>query len=84
MTVSDNTKQAEGLGFLSNFWERFLLKLVQIYQLVYLKNPGRALEKISNSATAVATKSAKAALSSITEVISFYHTDRGLYLGKIV
>ena len=30
ITVSDNTVQAEGLcSFFSNFWERFLLKLVK-------------------------------------------------------
>ena len=47
-----------------------------------LKSPGRALEITSNNATAAATKNSKAALSSLREVIDFYHTGKGLYLRK--
>ena len=50
---------------------------------IVLKNPGRVLEFTSNTATASATKSTKAALSCLPEVITFYRTGKGLYLGKI-
>ena len=49
-----------------------------------LKNLGRALEINPNIATAAATKNPKASLSSLPELINFYHTGRGLYVGKLV
>ena len=49
-----------------------------------IKNPGRALEITSNIATAASTKSPKAALSSLREVIIFYDTGMGPYQGKSV
>ena len=49
-----------------------------------LKDPSRALEIGANIATAASTKSPKAALSTLPEVIGFYHTGKGLYLGKFV
>ena len=48
------------------------------------KNPGRALENGAIVGSALAIKNPKAALSSLPEVIHFYHTGRGLYLGKFV
>ena len=49
-----------------------------------LKNPGQALDNTANAASAVASKNPKAALSALPEVITFYHTERGLYRGKFV
>ena len=49
-----------------------------------LKNPGRALEIGANVGSAFASRSPKAALSSLPQVINFYHTGKGLYLGKFV
>ena len=49
-----------------------------------LKNPGRALEIGANVGSAFATRSPKAALSSLPEVINFYHTGKGLYIGNFV
>ena len=84
MIVSDNTIQAEGLGdFLKNLGKisaeagKKLAKNIR-------SNPGRALDLTAKIATAAATKSAKAALSTLPEVINFYHTGKGLYLGKFV
>ena len=48
------------------------------------KNPGRAPEIGANVESAFATRSPKAALSSLPEVINFYHTGKCLYLGKFV
>ena len=84
MIVSDNTIQAEGLGSFFKNLGRISAKAGEKLATNVLKNPGRALEITSNIATAAATKSPKAALSSLPEVINFYHTGRGLYLGKFV
>ena len=48
-----------------------------------LKNPGRALEMGANVGTAFASRSPKVALSTMPEVISFYHTGKGLYIAKL-
>ena len=49
-----------------------------------LKNPGRAFKIGANVGTAVASGSLKEALSSVAEVINFYHSGKRLYLGKFV
>ena len=49
-----------------------------------LRKPGRALEIGANVGSAFATKSPKATFSSLPEEINFYHTGKGLYLGKFV
>ena len=48
------------------------------------KNPSRFLEIGANVATAAISKNPDAALSALPEVINFYHTGKGLYLGKVV
>ena len=84
MTVIDNTIKAEGLSsFFKNFG-KFSAKAGKKIAANVLKNPGRALEIGANVATAAASRNPKAALSSLPEVINFYHTVRGLYLGKFV
>ena len=84
MTVSDNTIKAEGLGSFIKNLGKISAKAGKKLATNVLKNPGRALEITSNIATAAATKSPKAALSTLSEVINFYHTGKGLYLGKFV
>ena len=49
-----------------------------------IKNPARFLEIGANAAIAAASKNPKVALSTLPEVINFYHTGKGLYLGKFV
>ena len=49
-----------------------------------LKNPGRALELGANVARAFASRNPKGVLSSVPEVISFYHTGEKLFLGWFV
>ena len=82
MIVSDNTIQAEGLGSFFKNLGRISAKAGKKLATNVLKNPGRVLEITSNIATPAATKSPKAVLSSLPEVINFYHTGKGLYLGK--
>ena len=87
MTVSDNsdnTIKAEGLGSFFKNLGNISAKAGKKLATNVLKNPGRALEITSSVATAAATKSPKAALSTLPEVINFYHTGKGLYLGKFV
>ena len=84
MIVSDNTIKAEGLGSFFKNLGKISSKAGKKLATNVLKNPGRALEIGANIATAAATKSPKAALSKLPEVINFYHTGKGLYLGKFV
>ena len=84
MIMSDNTKQAEGLG---DFFKNLGKKGIDVSKNMAktaLKNPGRALDIGANVVTAFVSQSPKSALSSIPEVISFYHTGKGLHLGKLV
>ena len=84
MIVSDNTIKAEGLGSFFKNLGKISSKAGKKLATNVLKNPGRALEIGANIATAAATKNPKAALSTLPEVIIFYHTGKGLYLGKFV
>ena len=84
MTVSDNTIQAEGLVSFSKNLGRISAKAGKKLATNVLKNPGRASEITLNIATAAISRSPKAALSSLPEVINFCHAGKGLYLGKFV
>ena len=84
MTVSDNTIKEEGLGSFFRNLGKISAKAGKKLATNKIKNPERALEITSNIATAASTKSPKAALSTLPEAINFYHTGKGLYLGKFV
>ena len=47
-----------------------------------LSNPGRALDLAAKLATAAASRKSKQAPSTLPELITFYNTGKGLYLGK--
>ena len=80
--MSDNTIQAEGLGdFFKNLGKKALNVSKKMAKNV-LRNPGRALEIGANVGTAFASRNPKAALTSLPEVINFYHTGKGLYLPR--
>ena len=49
-----------------------------------LSNRGRALDLTAKMATAAVSKNSKQALSTLPELITFYNTGKGLYLGKFV
>ena len=84
MIVSDNVIQAEGLGDFFKNLGKISAKVGKKLAKHVLSNPGRALDLTAKIATAAATKSPKAALSTLPEVINFYHTGKGIYLGKFV
>ena len=84
MIVSDNVIQAEGLGSFFKNLGKISAKAGKKLAKNVLSNPGRALDLTAKIATAAASRSPKAALSTLPEVINFYHTGKGLYLGKFV
>ena len=84
MIVSDNTIQAEGLGDFFKNLGKISAKAGKKLAKNVLSNPTRALDLTAKIATAAATKSPKAAKSTLPEVIIFYHTGKGIYLGKFV
>ena len=84
MIVSDNVIQAEGLGDFFKNLGKVSSKAAKKLLKNALKNPSRFLEIGANVATAAASRNPKAALSTLPEVIKFYHEGRGLYLGKFI
>ena len=84
MTVSDSTIKAQGLGdFFKNLGKKGLNVSKKMARNV-LSNPGRALDLTAKIATAAASRNFKQALSTLPELITFYNTGKGLYLGKFV
>ena len=84
MIVSDNTIQAEGLGdFFKNLGKVSFITAKKFARNA-LKSPSRFMEIGANVAAATASRNPKAGLSAIPEVINFYHTGKGPYLGKFV
>ena len=83
-TVSDDTIKAEGLSdFFKNLGKKGLNVSKKMAKNV-LSNPGRALDLTTKIATAAASRNSKQALSTLPELITFYNTGKGLYLGKFV
>ena len=84
MTVSDNTIQAEGFGdFLKDLGKKGPNVSKKMAKSI-LSNRRRALDLTAKIATAAASKNSKQALSTLPELITFYNTGKGLYLGKFV
>ena len=82
MIVSDNVIKAEGLSdFFKNLGKKGLNVSKKMAKNV-LSNPGRALDLTAKIATAAASRNSKQALSILPELITFYHTGRGLYLPR--
>ena len=84
MLVSDNTVEAECLG---DFFRNLDKKGANVSKKMakdVLKNPSRALDITANIATAAGNTSSKNVSSTLPEVIKFYHTGKGLYLGNFV
>ena len=84
MIVSDNVIQAEGLGDLFKNLGKKGLNVSKKMAKNVLSNPGRALDLTAKIATAAASRNCKQALSTLPELVTFYSTGKGLYLGKFV
>ena len=84
MIVNDNTIKAEGLGdFFKNLGKKTLNVSKKMAKNA-LKNPSRFLELTADVATAAASRSPKNVMKTLPEVINFYRTGSGLYLGKFI
>ena len=82
MTVSDITIVAEGLGdFFKNLGKNEINVSKKTAQNV-LRNAGGNLDITANNVIAAASRSPKIVVSTLQEVINFYHTGKELYLGK--
>ena len=84
VTVSDSTIATEGLGDFFKTLGRMGPNASKKKAKNVSKNPGGVLEIGANVGTAYASGSPKTPLSSVAEVISFYHTGKGLYIEKLV
>ena len=84
MIVSDNVIQAEGLGDFFKYLGKKGLNVSKKMAKTVLSNPRRALDSTAKIATAAASRKSKQALSTLPELITFYNTGKGLYLGKFV
>ena len=84
MIVSDNTIQAEGLGdVFKNLGKKGINVSKKMAKNVF-SNPIRALNLIAKIATAAASRNSKQVYNSKPELITFYNTGKGLYLGIFV
>ena len=82
MIVSDNTIEAEGLGdFFKNLGKKGPNVSKKMVKNV-LSNPRRALDLTAKIAKAAASRNSKQVLSTLPELITFYHTGKGLYLAR--
>ena len=84
MPVSDNTIKAEDLG---DFFKKLGKKGLNVSKRMakkVLSNLRRALDLTAKIATADASRNSKQPLSTLPELITFYNTGKGLYLGKFV
>ena len=82
LTVSDNTIQGESMG---DFFKNLGKKGPNVSKKMAknkISNRGRALDLTAKIATAAVTKNSKQALSTLPELITFYNTGKGLFLGK--
>ena len=84
ITVGDNTIKAEGLSSFFKNWGKISARAGKKLATNVLKNPARALEIGANVATAAASRNPKNVLSTLPEVLNFYHKGRGMYLGKFI
>ena len=78
MTVSNKTIQAKALGSFFKNLGRKSAKVVKNFATSALENPGRFIEVGANVATAAASRNPKASLSTLPEVMKFYHTGKRL------
>ena len=84
MIVSDNTIQAEGLGdFFKNLGKKGLNVSKKMAKNI-LSNPTRALDITAIIATTAASRNPKNVMKALPELITFYNTGKGFYLGKFV
>ena len=84
INASRKTIEAEGLGgFFKNLGKKGLNVSKKMAKNVS-SNPTRALDITANIATAAASRNPRNVMSTLPEVIIFYRTGSGFYLGKFI
>ena len=84
MILSDNVNKSEGLGSFFKNLRKVSTKAGEKLATNVLKKPGSASDITANIASAAASRDPEAVLSKLPEAINFYHTGKGLYLGRFV
>ena len=84
MTISGNTIKAEGLSSFFKNLGKLSAEAGKKLATNVLKKPSRALEIGANVATAAASRIPKNVISTLPDVINFYHIVRGVYLGIFI
>ena len=84
MFVSDDTIKAEGIGDIFKNLGKKGLNVSEKLAKNIQSNPTRALYLTAKITTAAASRNSKQALSTLPDLITFYNTRKGLYLGKFV
>ena len=82
--VSDDTRVVERLGSFFKTFGRISAKGGKKLATIVQNYPGRALENFRTLPPQLPPENPKAALSSLPEVMSFYHTGKGVYLSNFV
>ena len=84
MTVSVNTKQVDGIGEFFNNSVKKELNVSKKWARNVLSNPEGALDLTAKIDAAAVCKNSKQAPPTLPELITFYNTGKGLYLGNFV
>ena len=84
MTVSDNILKADWLGSFTKNLGKISAKAGKKLATKVFKNPARALEIGATVITSAASRNPKSVLSTLPEVINFYHKRRGVYLRQFI
>ena len=84
MTVSDKTKQAQGLGIFFKSLGKSSVRVGEKLAKNVLSNPSQALDITANIPTTAASRNPENVISTLLELIKFYHTGKRLYFGKFV
>ena len=84
MVVFNNTIVSDRLGdFFKNLGKEGHNLSKKVAKNV-LRNSRRALDITANIATAAPSRNSQKVLSTLLEIVNFYHTGKGCYLGKLV
>ena len=84
MTVGGKEIQAKGLGDFFKFLNRKALNASKKPAKNVVENPTWALDVTANITTAAASRNPKNVMWTLPELNNFYHTGKGLYVGKFV
>ena len=82
MAVSDDTIKAEGFRHLFKFIGKASAKAGKNLATNVVKNPRRVPELQAKTGAAAVSTNPKAGLSTVPDVITFYHTGKGFFFSE--